>query len=89
MRFDIPMGSDEWNKMGVTRGDPSLMTLVGIAEGEVLEALETGGPAAMASVLEQSQLPMPLVLMSVGALVRDGLVRATKSREHVRLESIT
>ena len=66
----------------------SLMTPMAIVEGEILESIESSGPMVLSRVLKQTRLPKPLVVMSVGALVRGGLIRATKSKRNIVLQSV-
>jgi hypothetical protein len=88
MTIQIPMQSQDWAKTGIGQENQSLMTPIALVEGEVLETIESRGPVDLSRVLKTTKQPKPLVVMSVGALVRDGLVRATKSKQHIVLESI-
>lgn len=54
----------------------SLMTPLGIVEGETLAQLESTGPTSLRTLIRQLNWPSYYVTMAVGALVREGLVRA-------------
>ena len=65
---------------------PSLMTTIGVVEGEVLTYLESHGPTSLRRLMRELDWASPLVIMAVGALVRQGLVRATQHDLEVILE---
>ena len=88
MSIPISMKPEEWAKTGVVQDKQSLMTPLAIVEGELLETIEERGPVSLASLIEWTELSKTLVLMSVGALIRAGLVRATKFHHRIMLESI-
>lgn len=56
----------------------SLMTPIGIVEGDVLMYLEQHGRATLRMLNRELAWPSYLVVMGVGALIRSGLVRATQ-----------
>ena len=83
----LPMVEDEWKKPSVQQAAPSLMTRLGLVEGEVLTYLEEHGTTALRRLVRGLEWPAPLVMMGVGALIRGGLVRATQHDLEVLLEA--
>lgn len=75
----LPTGEEEWKKplLQEERG-ASIMTPLGIIEGEVRLWLETHGPATIRHLTRELPWPAAMVTMALGALIRQGLVRATK-----------
>ncbi|MBI4342908.1 MAG: hypothetical protein HY599_06040 [Candidatus Omnitrophica bacterium] len=65
---------------------PALMTSLGLVSGEILTELEAHGATPMRRLIRELEWPAPMVLMAVGALVREGLVRATQHDLEVILE---
>ena len=63
----------------------SLMTTLGVVEGDVLAYLERNGSATLRELNRQLRGPAYLVMMGVGALVRAGLVRGVQSELSVIL----
>jgi len=62
-----------------TRSSPvqsSWMTSLGIIEGEVLYHLEKRGFATQQQIIEALSWPSVMVTMSIGSLIREGLVKA-------------
>jgi hypothetical protein len=55
--------------------DVSLMTSLGVIEGELLTYVEEHGSTPIRRLIRESSWPMPMVMMAVGALAREGLVR--------------
>jgi len=74
-----------WSKPARAAG-PSLMTTLGVVSGEVLTCLEEHGTTSLRRVIRELAWPSQLVVMAVGALVRDGLVRAEQHDLEVLLE---
>ncbi len=60
-----------------TEGTP-VITTVGIISGEILTDLEQHGSSTLRRLIRELSWPMPLVVMAVGALVREGLIRASQ-----------
>lgn len=60
-------------------GSRSLVTSLGIIEGEVLLYLDVHGATPTRRLIRDLEWPSPLVTMALGALIREGLVRA---RQH-------
>ena len=65
---------------------PALMTSLGLIGGEVLTVLEAHGATPMRRLIRELEWPAPMVLMAVGSLIREGLVRATQHDLEVILE---
>ncbi len=59
-------------------GGRSLVTSLGIIEGEVLLYLDVHGATPVRRLIRELEWPSPLVTMAVGALIREGLVRASQ-----------
>lgn len=70
----------------IKTGGRSLMTPLGIAGGEILTYLEEHGATAMRRLIRELAWPAPVVMMAVGALIREGLVCATQHDLEVILE---
>jgi hypothetical protein len=64
----------------------SLMTPLGWAEGEVLTYLERHGATPVRRIIRELEWPAPMIMMAVGALVREGLVQATRHDLEVIVE---
>ena len=64
----------------------SLMTTLGIIEGEVLTYLEQRGAMTLHRLTSELEWPSRLVMMAAGALIRQGLVRATQRELEITLE---
>lgn len=54
------------------------MTTLGIISGEVLTVLEQHGSCTVRHLIRELLWSAPLVMMAVGALIREGLVRASQ-----------
>ena len=84
----LPMTEEEWKKPPV-RGEHegrSLMTELGLIGGEALVYLETHGATTLRQLIRDLEWPAPMVMMAVGALVREGLARAIRNELEVVLE---
>ncbi len=66
--------------------DESLMTSIGLIEGEILTFLEERGATPLRRLIRELGWAAPMVMMAVGALVRQGLIRALKHELEVVLE---
>ena len=66
----------------------SLMTPLALIEGEVLTYLERDGTTTLRRLIRELEWPARMVMMGVGALVREGLVRATKRELEVLLTPV-
>ncbi len=67
----------------------SLMTPLGIVEGEVLEYLERHQTATLRQLTRTLASPSYMVMMAVGALTRAGIVRATQRDLEIVVKSRT
>ena len=65
---------------------PSLMTSLGLIEGDVLAYVEEHGATTVRRLIRELEWSAPMVMMAVGALVREGLVRATQHDLEVIVE---
>lgn len=75
----LPTVVEEEREMAATNGEhASLMTPLGVVEGEVLLYLDHHGAATLRRLNQQVEAPAYLVMMAVGALTRSGLVRAVQ-----------
>ncbi len=64
----------------------SLMTPLGLLAGDVLMFVERQGRMTMAQLLQEVKGPASMVLMAVGSLIRQGLVRAIQQDVDVIVE---
>ena len=67
-------------------GSRSLVTSLGIIGGEVLLHLDVHGATPMRRLIRELEWPSPLVTMAIGALVREGLIRARQHELEVIVE---
>lgn len=67
-------------------GERSLVTSLGIIEGEVLLYLDVHGATPVRRLIRELEWPSPLVTMGVGALIREGLVQASQHELEVIVE---
>jgi uncharacterized membrane protein len=71
----LSMVEEEWKKPLARAERSSLMTPLGLVEGEVLAYLDRQGIATLRRLNQQLGWPAYMVMMAVGALIRAGLVR--------------
>ncbi len=57
---------------------PSLFTLVGVVEGDILNYVEMRGGTTLRRLIQGLEWPSSLVVMAAGALIRQGLVRGNQ-----------
>lgn len=87
--FLMPVVEDEqqaWEPLSLRMGRASLMTPLGLVEGEVLTYLDsqdTHGVATLEQLSHELRWPTHLVMMAVGALIRAGLVQGVQQGIHV------
>ena len=67
-------------------GSRSLVTSLGIIEGEVLLHLDVHGATPVRRLIRDLEWPSPLVTMAIGALVREGLIQARQHELEVIVE---
>ena len=87
----LPMIEEEWKKPPVREREQStsLMTPLGLIEGEVLTHVEGYGATALRRLIRELEWPATLVMMAVGALVREGLIRAVQHDLEIILQPVT
>ncbi len=82
--FDSP-----WKKMAKAKSEgASIITVLGIVEGEVLLYLEEHGFARLRKIVRVLEWPMAEVMMAIGALIREGLVEVRRDRFGVILQPV-
>ena len=64
----------------------SLMTTLGLISGEVLTYLEAHGATTLHRLIRELEWPARMTMMAVGALVRQGMIRAIQHDLEVILE---
>lgn len=69
---------EEWENQARRPAYQSLMTPLGMVEGEVLEHLDRCEKTTLRRLNQALQWPAYMVMMAVGALIRAGLVRAAQ-----------
>ncbi|MBI3088431.1 MAG: hypothetical protein HYY91_06105 [Candidatus Omnitrophica bacterium] len=84
----LPMVEEEWRKPPLhwEHEGRSLMTELGVVGGEALTYLEARGATTLRQLIRELEWPAPMVMMAVGALVREGLVRAIRHELEVVVE---
>lgn len=63
----------------------SLLTLVGVVEGDVLDYVEVHGRTTLHRLVQGLEWPSRIIVMAVGALIRQGLIRGTQTELEVVL----
>ena len=90
----IPLAEQEWRDPAVEHlgarpiEAPSLMTVIGLAEGEVLLHMEANGATPLRGLIRALPQPAPIVTMAIGSLIRKGLIRAVPHELEVVLEPV-
>ncbi len=84
----LPIVEEEWKKSPIPAGETPLITTLGLIEGEVLTFLEEHGATTLRALIRELEWPARMVMMAVGALVREHLVRATQRELEVILEPL-
>jgi len=82
----LPMLDEEWKRPPAVPEEASLMTPLGLVEGEILTYLEEHGATTLGGLVRQLEWPAKMVMMAVGALVREGLARATQHELEILVE---
>ena len=67
----------------------SLMTLLGLVEGDILDYLEIHGPASLRRLIQRLEWPANIITMAVGSLIRHGLVHGEQRELEIMLEAET
>jgi hypothetical protein len=65
----------------------SLMTPLGVVEGDILAYLEAHGATPLRRLVRELEWPSPMVMMGVGALVRERLIQARQHELEVIVEA--
>ena len=74
---------------GTGAGSTPMVTMLGVVEGDILNFLETHGTLTLRRLIRMVEWPTMMVVMGVGALIREGLVRAVRRETEVVLEPTT
>ena len=64
----------------------SLMTPLGLVSGEALTYIERHPKTTLRQLIRSLPWPTPIVIMSVGALIREGLIRGVQRELEIVLE---
>ncbi len=84
-----PLAEGNWGESSDSeKAATSLMTRLGIIEGEALTYLEQHETTSLRQLIRDLEWPSSLVMMAVGALVRSKLVRATQLELEIVLEPV-
>ena len=84
-----PLAEGNWSGSSDSeKAATSLMTRLGIIEGEALTYLEQHETTSLRQLIRDLEWPSSLVMMAVGALVRSKLVRATQLELEIVLEPV-
>jgi hypothetical protein len=84
----LAMPIDSLEQVGIRRGHEGmpLMTALGLIGGDVLTYLDEHGVGRLDELSQRIDWPRWMTLMGVGALVRQGLVRAMRQTDGVTIE---
>lgn len=78
---EIPMDGKEWEKAAAQQG---LFTTIGLAEGEILNFMEGKGEVALTDIVHHLEgVPWSTIIMSIGALIREGLIAYKGQNQYV------
>ena len=81
----VPMDDQDWNKLGVQKEGASLFTPITLAQGEVLNIMESRKEVTLTHVINQLNFPEPIIMMSIGGLIKEGLIDAKRRNKFVLL----
>lgn len=84
----LPLIEEEWKKPPISIDSASLMTPLGLAEGELLAYLEEHGATSLRCLRRHLPWPGLLVTMAAGALIRQRLCLAHQSQADIILDPI-
>ena len=79
---------DERPAQGKAGSTYPLMTFLGVIGGEVLSYLESHSRTTLRRMIEDLPWPAVWVMMAMGALIRQGLVRGIQHGADVIIESV-
>jgi len=74
-----------WRELGIQQEGALLFTSISIAEGEILNFMEGKDEVTLTDLVDQLNLPMPIIMMGMGVLIREGLVAAKRHNQYVLL----
>lgn len=84
----LPLVEEEWKKAPAEIEKAPLITTLGLVEGDVPAFLEDHGATTLRGLIRELEWPSRMVMMAVGALVRERLVRAAQRELKVILEPL-
>lgn len=85
----LPVNQAEWEKITASQDDYELTMSLSLAAGAVLDYLERNGQARLWEMsLDIKEWPAVLIIMSVGVLVRERLVRVRKRHRGIIVELV-
>lgn len=70
----LPTAPHDWKLPPAPQPERSLITQLGLAEGDVLNSLDEHGSTTLRRLIRQLDWPASVVMMAIGALVRARLV---------------
>jgi len=74
-----------WKELGIQQEGALLFTSISIAEGEILNFMDGKEHVTLTDLVNQLDLPMPIIMMGMGVLIREGLVAAKRHNKYVLL----
>ena len=84
----VSIFGEEWKPSPGRPEQTSLITSLGLIEGEALTYVEEHGATTLRRLIQALEWPARLVMMAVGALIRNGLVRAIPHELEVIIEPV-
>lgn len=84
----LPLAEQEWKKPPGEIEDTPLIATLGLIGGEVLTFLEDHGATTLRELIRELGWPARMVMMAVGGLIREHLVRATQHELEVVFEPL-
>ena len=85
----VPLVEQEGKTPPVEPANVPLITTLGLVEGEVLTVLEAHGATTARGLVQELEWPAWMVVMAVGALIRERLVRATPRELELIVEPVS
>lgn len=83
----LPIIEEEWKKPPADTAErKSLLTRVEVIEGEILTYLGQYGATPLRRLTRELEWPSTMILMAVGALTQEGLVRAVQHDLELMIE---
>ena len=84
----MPAALSDLYRIGDNRPIQSLMTELGVIEGEILSWLESEGEVSTRCLVRQMPWPSRHVMMAIGALIRQGLARGFERELDITVQLI-